>query len=69
MWLVDDPKSGSQNARRLREKQLDCVEIYLRDDGGRYTGYNDEKSELDATIKFLNDRVSLPLYSEEQVED
>lgn len=69
LWLVDDPKSGSQNARRLREKQLDCVEIYLRDDGGRYTEYNDEKSELDATIKFLNDRVSLPLYSEEQVED
>ena len=68
-WLVDDPKSGSQNARRLRENQLDCVEIYLRDDGGRYTGYYDEKNELDTAVKFLNERVSLPLYSEDYVKD
>lgn len=70
LWLVDDPKSGSQEASRLRESQLDCVEIYLRDDGGRYTWYqHDEKSELDAVVNFLNERVSLPFYSEDYVND
>ena len=68
-WLVDDPKSGSQKACHLRENQLDCVEIYLRDDGGRYTGYYDEKNELDTAVKFLNERVSLPLYSEDKLKD
>lgn len=69
LWLVDDPKSGSQKACQLRKKQLDCVEVYLRDDGGRYTGYYDEKNELDTAVKFLNERVSLPLYSEDKLKD
>lgn len=68
-WLVDDPKSGSQKACHLRKNKLDCIEIYLRDDGGRYTGYYDEKNELDTAVKFLNERVSLPLYSEDKLKD
>ena len=69
LWLVQDPKSGTQEANRLRKKKLDCVEIYLRDDGGKFVCYYDEKSELDAAVKYLNDKISLPFYSEEQVDD